>query len=213
VPQPGELIAEQLRAVVEDIPPLAAKSGALGNLEAVQALADLAKQFRFPLVVDPVMVSKHGHRLLSDDAERALKDKLLPHAFLATPNIPEAETLADMQIYSETDMRRAGERILRYGCKAVLVKGGHLPGEPVDVLCWPGGASSGAISRYPANRVPTAHTHGTGCTYSAAITAALALGKALPEAILLARQYLQRAIETAPGLGHGQGPVNHFARV
>jgi hydroxymethylpyrimidine/phosphomethylpyrimidine kinase len=211
VPQPGDLIAEQIRAVTEDIPPRAAKSGALGTVEAVETLADLARQFRFPLVVDPVMVSKHGHRLLSGDAERALKHKLLPHAFLATPNIPEAEVLADMQIYSEADMKRAGERILECGCKAVLVKGGHLPGEPVDVLCWPSGGSSSPVCRYPANRVPTAHTHGTGCTYSAAITAALALGKALPEAILLARQYLQRAIETAPGLGHGQGPVNHFA--
>jgi len=213
VPQPGELIAEQLRAVIEDIPPLAAKSGALGSVEAVETLADLARQFRFPLVVDPVMVSKHGHRLLSENAEWALKHKLLAHAFLATPNIPEAEALAEMQIYSEADMKRAGERILEYGCKAVLVKGGHLPGEPVDVLCWPGTRSSGTNSRYPGNRVSTAHTHGTGCTYSAAITAGLALGKALQEAILLARQYLQRAIETAPGLGHGQGPVNHFARV
>jgi hydroxymethylpyrimidine kinase/phosphomethylpyrimidine kinase len=159
------------------------------------------------------MVSKHGHRLLSEEAERALKHKLLPHAFLATPNIPEAEALAEMQIYSEADMKRAGERILEYGCKAVLVKGGHLPGEPVDVLCRPGTRCSGTISRYTGNRVSTAHTHGTGCTYSAAITAALALGKGLPEAILLARQYLQRAIETAPGLGHGHGPVNHFARV
>jgi hydroxymethylpyrimidine/phosphomethylpyrimidine kinase len=109
-------------------------------------------------------------------------------------------------------MNVAAERILEYGCKAVLVKGGHLSGDPIDVLCWPGNPAS--LSRsYPAARVPTKHTHGTGCTYSAAITAALALGNALPEAILIARQYLQRAIETAPALGNGVGPVNHFARI
>jgi hydroxymethylpyrimidine/phosphomethylpyrimidine kinase len=212
-PQTAELIAEQIKAVIEDIPPHAAKTGALGNIENVETVAGLAKAFAFPLVVDPVMVSKHGNRLLSTDAEQALKHKLLPRAFLATPNIPEAEALAGMKIQSEAEMSVAAGRILDYGCKAVLIKGGHLPGEPVDVLCWPGRASSNGFSRYPASRVPTKHTHGTGCTYSAAITAALALGNALPDAILLARQYLQRAIETAPELGSGHGPVNHFARL
>ncbi len=211
-PQPADLIAEQIRAVIEDIPPHAAKTGALGNPENVETVAELARGFAFPLVVDPVMVSKHGHRLLSTDAEQALRHKLFPHAFLVTPNIPEAEALAGMQIPSEAEMSVAAGRILEYGCKAVLIKGGHLPGEPVDILCWPCHGSSNRFSRFPGSRVPTKHTHGTGCTYSAAITAALALGNALPEAISLARQYLQRAIETAPQLGSGHGPVNHFAR-
>jgi hydroxymethylpyrimidine/phosphomethylpyrimidine kinase len=211
-PLPAKLIADQITAVIEDIPPNAAKTGALGNSENVEAVADLAKTFAFPLVVDPVMISKHGHRLLSRDAEEALKCKLLPHAFLVTPNIPEAEALAGIVIRSEAEMKNAAERILKFGCQAVLIKGGHLPGEPVDILLWSGHSSSDGFSRYPASRVPTKHTHGTGCTYSAAITAALALGTALPEATLLARQYLQQAIETAPGLGSGHGPVNHLAR-
>jgi hydroxymethylpyrimidine/phosphomethylpyrimidine kinase len=206
-------IAEQINAVVEDIPPQAAKTGALGNAEIAEAVTEAAKAFSFPLVVDPVMISKHGGRLLSPDAEEALKRRLLPLAFLVTPNIPEAEALAGMQVRSEDDMRLAADRILEYGCRAVLVKGGHLAGEPVDILRWPAGGSENGFLRYPAKRVPTKHTHGTGCTYSAAITAALALGHPLPEAIGISREYLQQAIETAPGLGRGQGPVNHFARV
>jgi hydroxymethylpyrimidine/phosphomethylpyrimidine kinase len=209
---PARLVTEQIAAVIEDIPPNAAKTGALGNIENVEAVADLAKTFAFPLIVDPVMVSKHGHSLLSRDAGESLKRKLLPHAFLVTPNIPEAEALAGIQIRSEAEMKLAGECILEYGCRAVLVKGGHLPGEPVDILCWPGHGPSDGLFRYPASRIPTQHTHGTGCTYSAAITAGLALGNTLPEAVLTARQYLQRAIETAPELGSGQGPVNHLAR-
>jgi hydroxymethylpyrimidine/phosphomethylpyrimidine kinase len=211
-PLPAELIVEQIKAVVEDIPPQAAKTGALGNAETVEVVAEMAETFPFSLVVDPVMISKHGGRLLSSNAEEVLKRKLLPNAFLVTPNIPEAEALTGLQIRSEDDMRLAADHILEYGCQAVLVKGGHLPGEPIDMLRWPGGAENCSL-RYPASRVRTKHTHGTGCTYSAAITAALALGNALPEAILVARQYVQEAIETAPGLGHGQGPVNHFARV
>ncbi len=207
----AKLVAEQIAAVIEDIPPNTAKTGALGNVENVVAVADLAKTFAFPLVVDPVMLSKHGHRLLSQKAEQVLKHRLLPHAFLVTPNIPEAEVLAGMQILSEEDMRLAADRILEYGCRAVLIKGGHLPGEPVDVLCWRD-SSLKNLSRFPATRVHTKNTHGTGCTYSAAITAGLALGNALPDAVSLARQYLQRAIETAPELGNGMGPVNHFAR-
>ena len=211
-PMPADLVVEQIKAVLEDIPPKAAKTGALGTAETVAAVAELARNFGFPLVVDPVMVSKHGSRLLPEKAEEVLKDKLLPHAFLVTPNIPEAEALAGMKIQTEEDMRKAGDRILEFGCQSVLVKGGHLPGEPVDILRSATG-SLGNESRYPGKRVPTRHTHGTGCTHSAAITAALALGNTLPEAILLSREYVQRAIETAPELGNGMGPVNHFAEL
>ncbi len=212
-PMSADLVIEQIQAVISDIPPKAAKTGALGSAETVEAIAELAKTFRFPLVVDPVMVSKHGGRLLSQKGEEALKRKLLPYATLVTPNIPEAEALAGMQIRNEEEMAKAGDRILEWGCKAVLVKGGHLPGEPVDVLRWPGGrtSSSNGPSPYSGSRVPTKHTHGSGCTYSAAITAALALGFTLPEAVLFSRQFVQRAIETAPQLGNGFGPLNHFA--
>ncbi len=209
---PPDLVTEQIRAVLEDIPPQAAKTGALGSAEIVEAIAELAQSFKFPLVVDPVMISKQGTRLMSHKAEEVLKHKLLPHAALVTPNIPEAEALADMKIRTEEDMSAAGDRILEFGCKAVLVKGGHLPGEPVDILrCFGSRTSHNGPSPYSGSRVPTKHTHGTGCTYSAAITASLALGNTLPEAILRSRQYVQNAIETAPGLGRGHGPVNHFA--
>lgn len=203
---PPDLVAEQIKAVLEDIPPRAAKTGALGGAEIVLAVAELARDFRFPLVVDPVMISKQGARLLPVQAEEALKRKLLPYAALVTPNLPEAEALSGMEIRNEDDMSEAGDRILEFGCQAVLVKGGHLPGEPADILRWHGDRAS-----YRGTRVPTRHTHGTGCTYSAAITASLALGFTLPEAIFSSRQYVQRAIETAPHLGNGAGPVNHFA--
>ncbi len=211
-PMPADLVAEQIKAAVEDIPPQAAKTGALGSAETVEAIAELARSFAFPLVVDPVMISKTGGRLMSQKAEEVLKRKLLPCATLVTPNIPEAEALSGLVIRTEADMAFAGDRILESGCKAVLVKGGHLPGLPVDVLRSRGQRDSqNGCSPYSGSRVPTKHTHGTGCTYSAAITAALALGDTLPEAIMRSRQFVQQAIETAPGLGHGYGPVNHFA--
>src|SRR3954454_19983733 len=126
---PADLVREQVEAVVSDIPPTAAKTGALGSVEIVNTVAELARTFPFPLIVDPVMISKHGARLMPPEAETALRDKLLPHAFLLTPNIPEAEALADMSIRDEEDMIRAGKRLLEFGCQAVLVKGGHKEGE------------------------------------------------------------------------------------
>lgn len=203
---PPDLVAAQIQAVVEDIPPAAAKTGALGSAEIVATVAELVAAFSFPVIVDPVMISKHGQPLLGADAQQVLKQKLLPRAFLITPNIPEAEVLANMAIHSEEDMRLAGQRILDYGASAVLLKGGHLSGEPIDILC----STDGQI-RFPGRRIVTKHTHGTGCTYAAAITAALALGNTLPAAIRLARDYVQLAIETAPQLGKGFGPINHFA--
>ncbi|HEY7307099.1 MAG TPA: bifunctional hydroxymethylpyrimidine kinase/phosphomethylpyrimidine kinase [Bryobacteraceae bacterium] len=201
-----DLVLEQIRAVVSDIPPNAAKTGALGTAEIIEALAEAAVSFTFPLVVDPVMISKHGARLVSANAEQVLKEKLLPRAFLVTPNIPEAEALTGMTICSEKDMALAAERLLDFGCKAALVKGGHLQGDPVDVLGW-----AGTHCSFRGSRVNTPHTHGTGCTYSAAITAGLARNKDLSEAISEAKQFVQRAIEQAPGLGRGIGPLNHMA--
>ena len=203
-----DLVIEQIQAVISDIPPGAAKTGALGTAEIIEVLADVAASFTFPLVVDPVMISKHGARLISADAEQTLKRKLLPHAFLLTPNIPEAEALTGMTIRREEDMGRAAERLLDFGCNAVLIKGGHLDGEPVDVLRWAGKPQSFASAR-----VHTIHTHGTGCTYSAAITAGLAYGKNLPDAISAAKRFVQCAIQGAPGLGRGIGPINHLASI
>jgi len=200
-----DLISEQIQAVLSDIPPDAAKTGALGTAEIVETVAEIAGSFTFPLVVDPVMISKHGARLISPDAEEALKRKLLPRAFLITPNIPEAEALTGLAIRDEKEMAEAAQILLDLGCKAVLIKGGHLEGEPVDVLRW-----AGAPCSFSGTRVKTPHTHGTGCTYSAAITAGLALGKSLPDAISEAKRFVQHAIEQAPGLGHGCGPLNHM---
>jgi hydroxymethylpyrimidine/phosphomethylpyrimidine kinase len=202
----SDLVIQQIEAVVSDFPPSAAKTGALGNEQIVRAVAAVAHAFEFPLVVDPVMVSKHGARLLSPDAEKALRTELLPCAALVTPNVPEAEILADIAIENESDMIQAGRRLVAAGCKAVLLKGGHLGGEPIDVLC-----TAEGVTRFPGTRVNTKHTHGTGCTYSAAITAGFARGKNLIEAVADAKRFVQTAVETAPGLGHGQGPVNHFA--
>ena len=202
------LVATQIRAVLEDIPPHAAKTGALGNRGIVEAVAAAAGQFAFPLVVDPVMISKHGLPLVSGDARSAILDCLVPRAFLLTPNVPEAAELAGIEIRDTGDMRCAGERLLELGAKAVLVKGGHLGETATDVLCTEAGCDE-----FPAPRIDTRHTHGTGCTYSAAITAGLAQGLPLEKAISTAKAFLTEAIRTNPGLGLGSGPVNHHAPV
>jgi hydroxymethylpyrimidine/phosphomethylpyrimidine kinase len=201
---PETLVEEQIRAVVEDIPPAAAKTGALGNAGIVRLVARLAGQFDFPLVVDPVMVSKHGLPLADEEALAALVEELLPRAFLVTPNVPEAAALTGMEIRSVEDMRRAARAIHAMGAKAVLVKGGHLGESAADVLF-----DGSGFQEFAAPRIRTQHTHGTGCTFSAAITAGLARRQPLAEAIARAKRYITAAIRTNPGLGHGCGPVNH----
>ena len=201
-----DLVREQIEAVLSDIPPMAAKTGALGSVEVVEEVSRLASAFAFPLIVDPVMISKHGAPLLSRDAEAAIREKLIPCAELVTPNLPEAAVLAGMPVERDADVHQAAERIRDLGAKAVLIKGGHRSGDPVDVLL----DDEGFLS-FPAARVETRHTHGTGCTYAAAITACRASGYPLREAIRVSRAYVERAIQTAPGLGRGTGPVNHFA--
>ena len=204
---PPDLLVEQIRAVVEDIPPDAAKIGALGNLEVLLAVAKIAGEFRFPLVVDPVMISKHGAPLMSPEARSAFLDRLAPRATLITPNLFEASALTGEAIASVAGMRRAAERLCRLGARAVLVKGGHLQGMATDVLL-----ADGKFYEYEAARIDTPHTHGTGCTYSAAITACLAAGCALTEAVRRSKQFITEAIRTNPGLGKGNGPVNHHVR-
>lgn len=202
-----DLVGQQLSAILSDIPPQAAKTGALGNAGIIEAIAEQAASFDFPLIVDPVLAGKNGRRLLSPNAEEALKRKLLPHALLLTPNIPEAEALTGLTIADEAGMREAAKRMLDFGCQAVLIKGGHRAGSALDVL-----ADRDGIALFDGKRIDTRHTHGTGCTYSAAVTAGLALGQDLREAVGRAKSFLQAAIETAPELGQGQGPLNHFAR-
>ena len=200
------LVSDQIQAVLDDIPPGCAKTGALGNRAIIVAVARLAAGFAFPLVVDPVMISKHGAALLAQDAVEALRLELLPRAFLVTPNVPEAGVLAGIEVCDATSMREAATRIASMGARNVLMKGGHLAGEPVDILL-----CDGQWFEFRGQRVDTRHTHGTGCTYSAAITAFLAQGFLLPDAVARAKDYIQEAIRSAPGLGRGCGPVNHTA--
>jgi hydroxymethylpyrimidine/phosphomethylpyrimidine kinase len=201
-----DLVLEQLAAVLEDIPPDAAKTGALGSAEMVEALAGVAAGFDFPLVVDPVMISKHGHALLADAATRAVRERLMPLAALVTPNVPEAEALSGVAIRSRHDMRRAAARLHEMGARAVLIKGGHREGDATDLL-----SDSSGFREFPAPRLETRHTHGTGCTYSAAITAGLACGLGLGDAVAKAKRFIHEAIRTGPQLGRGSGPVNHHA--
>ncbi|MCU0228226.1 MAG: bifunctional hydroxymethylpyrimidine kinase/phosphomethylpyrimidine kinase [Bryobacterales bacterium] len=205
VMSPG-LVADQIQAVLRDLPPAAAKTGALGSAEMIRTVAAQAQGFRFPFVVDPVMISKHGAPLLPEDAVEALRLQLLPHCFLVTPNLHEAAALTGLEIRSQEAMREAARAIADMGAKAVLVKGGHLEGDALDLLLW-----DGAFMEFTSARVDTPHTHGTGCTYSAAITACLCRGMALPEAVAHAKRFIAEAIRTNPGFGAGNGPVNHFA--
>jgi hydroxymethylpyrimidine/phosphomethylpyrimidine kinase len=202
----ADLVAQQILAVVPDIPPQAAKTGALGNSEIIEVVAAAAAGFQFPLVVDPVILTKHRAALLTADAIEALKTLLFPRAFLLTPNLQEAGMLTRTEVGDVASMRRAAELLAAMGPKAVLVKGGHLAGDAIDILFY-----EGEWLEFSSPRIETRHTHGTGCTYSAAITAGLAAGNDLPTAIGQAKCYIKEAIRTNPGIGAGSGPVNHHA--
>lgn len=200
------IIAEQIDAVITDIPPHAAKLGALGCLDTVRTVASVASRFEFPLVIDPVMISKHGAPLMDTDAREAFVRDLLPLAFLLTPNLHEAQALTGIEVSNLSDMKRAAEQLHAAGVRNVLVKGGHLKGAATDLLF-----AGGEFHEFPSERIDTPHTHGTGCTYSAAIVAGLAKGDALVEAVRKGKDFITRAIRTNPALGRGVGPVNHHA--
>ena len=200
-----ELVEAQVREAINDIPPGAAKTGALGDEKTVRMLARLAAEFNFPLVVDPVMISKHGHALLTEAARRALAETLLPHAYLVTPNLHEAADLVGFPVCDIESMERAAEKIISSGARGALIKGGHLEGDAVDLLRFD---NETVLLTSP--RVKTRHTHGTGCVYSACITAELARGNVLKGAVAAAKEFITRAITTSPGLGQGSGPVNLF---
>jgi len=193
------LVSGQIDAVLEDVPPDAAKTGALGTAAIIEAVA--ACSIECPLVVDPVMISKHGAPLMDSTARGALRRLLLPKAALITPNLLEAAELAGMPVEDLVQMKEAAIKIGR----SVLIKGGHLDGDPVDLLY-----HDGVFTELRADRIDTRHTHGTGCTYSAAITAFLARGLQMVEAVTRAKRFIDEAIRTNPGLGAGSGPVNHW---
>jgi hydroxymethylpyrimidine/phosphomethylpyrimidine kinase len=209
-PLAAELVAQQLDAVLEDFTPAAAKTGALGSAEIVRAVAQRMRAQRVPLVVDPVRVAKHDAALLDDAARGVLIDELLPAACLITANADEAAWLCEREVRDEAGARAAAEQLQRLGARAVLIKGGHLAGTTaVDVLRLEDGTEH--LLRAP--RIDARHTHGVGCTLSAAITANLALGLSLVAACERAKAWIIAAIAGAPGVGRGIGAVDHLAPV
>jgi hydroxymethylpyrimidine/phosphomethylpyrimidine kinase len=191
----AQLVADQIRAVMEDIPPHAVKLGALGNSAVASAVAKALERASFPVIVDPVMRGSLGGQLGSAPIVKA---------FLITPNLDEAAELAGFAVNDLPSMRAAAEKI---PAENVLIKGGHLSGPAVDILR----TADGRFHEFASERIETRHTHGTGCTYSAAITAELAKGTELVEAVRRAKAFITEAIRTNPGLGGGSGPLNHFA--
>jgi hydroxymethylpyrimidine/phosphomethylpyrimidine kinase len=204
---PG-LVRAQLESVLSDIPIGAIKTGMLGDADMVREVAGvLAGWPSIPLVVDPVMISKSGHSLLSEEGRRAVVEHLLPLATIITPNLHEAEALTGRQITGLDGMEAAARELAGLGPRWVLVKGGHLKTEPADLL-WDGQKSRYRLLR--GARIDTVHTHGTGCTLASAIASFLALGDPVPVAVGRAKRFITGCIETAWGIGGGCGPVNQL---
>ena len=206
---PDDIVTAQIEAVAGDIGCDAVKTGMLANSTIVEAVAAAIESMELPnLVVDPVMVAKSGDHLLDDEAVHALRWTLLRLARVVTPNIPEAEVLAKMTVRTRDDMREAARRIAMLKPGAVVIKGGHLPGpEIVDVLL-----EHGEFTEFTGPRIEGRHTHGTGCTFAAAIAAHLAKGVALKEAVRLAKEYVAGAMRPGIPLGKGHRPLDHFWR-
>lgn len=209
-PVSRELLRAQIDAVASDLAPSAVKSGMLGTAELIHVVAASLREHELgPYVLDPVMVATSGDTLLSDDGVGAIRDELIPLAILVTPNTDEASALTGQIIEDEESVQRAARHLVSLGAKAALIKGGHFRGGDesviVDVLY------DGEFTFFAHPRLVTTSTHGTGCTLSAAITAQLATGVALRDSVQRAIDYVHAAIATAPSLGAGHGPLNHFA--
>jgi hydroxymethylpyrimidine/phosphomethylpyrimidine kinase len=204
---PTEIIVAQIDAVVTDIPPDVVKTGMIASTEIIAVVAERLRHYRLrQLVVDPVMVAKGGESLLRPDAVAAVRQELLRLALVATPNLPEAESLLDRRIESLDAMRAAARELVgQLGAGAVVVKGGHLAGPPVDIFF-----DGSELREFSAERVHTRNTHGTGCTFASAIATYLAHGEPLPTAVGLAKNYLTEALRRAYDVGAGHGPVHHF---
>jgi hydroxymethylpyrimidine/phosphomethylpyrimidine kinase len=200
------MVVAQIEAVTSDMPVAAAKTGMLANRGIIEAVAVVASGWNVPfLVVDPVMVAKGGDRLLDRDAEQAYVERLFPLATVLTPNLSEAEALLQRPVRTLDDMKAAARELHRRGVRAVVVKGGHLPGDATDVFF-----DGTRLEELRASRIDTANTHGTGCTYASAIASRLALGEELLEAVRGAKVYLTEAIRRSYAVGHGHGPVDHL---
>ena len=204
---PPEIVAGQIKAVMDDIEPKAIKIGMVNDAETIFAIAETLKAYSLPhLVVDPIMVATSGSRLMQDDALDVFCRELLPLATLLTPNVPEAEVLSGIKITDKGSMDKAARRVLQLGCNNLLIKGGHLAGQKVDRLY------GDVDCEYVAENVVTRNTHGTGCSLSSAITTFLAQGFSTDEAIGKAKEWLTEALKAGADveIGHGHGPVNHF---
>ena len=203
----AEVVRAQIQAVMADFAVRAAKTGMLATADLVRVVAAAVRDLQVPnLVVDPVMVAKSGDSLLAADAVQSIRTTLLPLAAVVTPNIPEAEALTGMAIRSDADVDEAARRITALGPAAVVVKGGHADGpDIVDVLF-----DGVTVRRFQQPRIPGSATHGTGCTFAAAVAAHLAHGRSLADAVPVAQRYIAGAIAGAPGLGQGHGPMDHF---
>ena len=203
---PEKFIEQQIRLVLDDIGADALKTGMLSKASIVEVVADTISDYSdIPLVLDPVMFAKGGAPLLAKEAIDTLKSLLIPLARIITPNVPEAEFLADMEIKNTADMRNAAEKIMRMGCEAVLVKGGHLESEILsDVLLTTHGETI-----YTQTRIASKNTHGTGCALASAIATEIGRGLELPEAVAKARDFVRGAIENSPQIGKGSGAMWH----
>ena len=206
-PIPPEIVAEQIRAVMTDIGADAIKTGMLASAAIVEGVAKALKPYPgIPIVVDTVISAKGGQSLLDDAGVDALQQHLFPRTSLITPNIPEAERFTGLAIPTPDDMVRAAEKLRNAGARAVLLKGGHLPGDiAVDIL-----VDDSGVHRFSGPRLHNKSTHGTGCALATAIAAALAQGSSLIPAIERAREFVRRAIESSLPLGQGIGPINHL---
>ena len=201
-----DVIAQQIEAIFDDIEVNGVKVGMVSQVQTIEVIAEQLRHFRPPtIVVDPVMVSKSGYHLLNPEAEVTLIKELLPLAMLVTPNIPEAEVMTKMSIRTLEQMEEASRAIYQMGAKNILLKGGHLEGDAIDLLY-----DGQEFSRFFSARIATKNTHGTGCTLSSAITANLALGYSLYEAISQAKEYITLAIQHSLSIGKGVGPTHHF---
>jgi hydroxymethylpyrimidine/phosphomethylpyrimidine kinase len=206
---PADLVTAQIEAAAADYAIESVKTGMLATAAVVEAVAAAIEALDLPrVVVDPVLVATSGSRLLDADAIGMLKSELLPKAMIVTPNIPEAETLTGRRIDSIERARAAAHEIVQLGASAVLITGGHAPGDQITDLLYDGKA----FTELHHTRIATPHTHGTGCALSSAIAANLAFGHTVLDAVVNAQAYIAGAIEHAPGLGRGHGPIDHFWR-
>ncbi|NME36623.1 MULTISPECIES: bifunctional hydroxymethylpyrimidine kinase/phosphomethylpyrimidine kinase [Fusobacterium] len=201
-----EIIEKQIEVIFEDIRVDAVKIGMLSSIEIIESITKMLKQYDVKnIVIDPVMVSKSKYKLLKDEAIEALK-KFVALGTLVTPNIPEAEILADMEIKNEEEMVKAAKKIQTLGAKNVLVKGGHREDNCTDILL----LENGEIVKFPGVRIDTINTHGTGCTLSSSIASLIAKGNSVEEAVRQGKDYITEAIKNSFSIGHGVGPVGHF---